>query len=373
MKNTRWVILVASMVALASLAGCSKGDAESPKSKMPAVPVSVASAAEKVVPVTIRAAGSVEATSSVTIVSRVDGPIVRVFVKDGQEVKAGQPLVQIDPEPLRILERVAEANLARDTALLADARAKEERGRTLLDRHYISSDEYQQLKSALDSGAATVKADTATLDQARLQLGYSTVRAPVAGKIGHVALQVGNVVHAASSDPLTTLNALDTVDVSFAVPEQHLAAVRRAMTTKSATVTVPAESTQTHALTGELSFVDNTIDRTSGTIRLRARFDNRERVLWPGQFINVDLSLGTQQAAIVIPAVAIAEGPNGSYVFVVKADSAVEQRPVKVDRLAGDDALVSGVKPGERVVVDGRSRLTPGAHVKIRESVAETA
>jgi multidrug efflux system membrane fusion protein len=370
MKNTRMLGSLGLSALLAVMAGCRAGDAESKKPPSRAVPVTVASVTERVVPVTLRASGAVEAIASVSVVSRVDGPIVKVFVKDGQEVEAGDPLVQIDPEPLRIQVRVAEANLARDRAVLADANAKEQRGRALLEQHYISSDEYQQLKSTMDSAGATVKADEAALDSAHLQLGYSTVRAPMGGKIGHIALQPGNLVRAAAPEPLTTLNALDTVDVSFAVPEQNLAMIRRALDAKSTTVTIAAATTQTHDLTGEVSFVDNAIDRTSGTIRLRARFDNRERLLWPGQFIAVSLALGTTEPAIVIPAVAIAEGPDGPYVFVVKNDSAVEQRQVKVFRVAGDDALVSGVKPGERVVVDGQSRLSSGAQVRIREQAA---
>ena len=369
-KRRLWSILGAAPL-FALLGGCGS-DADAQKSvRAPSVPVTVASVTRRMVPLTIRAAGSVEAAASVVVVSRVDGPIVSVLVKDGQDVKADQALVQIDPQPLRIQVRTAEANLARDSAQLDDAHAKEARGRALLAQHYISNEEYLQLKANLDSAAATVRADRAALDQAKLQLGYSTVRAPVSGRIGHLALQVGNMVHAAAAEPLTTLNVLDTVDVSFAVPEQNLAAIQQALAANSAKVIVlPPAGSSSRALTGELSFIDNAIDRTSGTIRLRARFSNGEHVLWPGQFVAVDLALASEEAAIVVPAVAIAEGPEGSYVFVVKNDLAVEQRAVKVARLAGEDALVSGVQPGERVVVDGQSRLTPGARVSIRSKPA---
>lgn len=369
-KPRLWAIL-AAVAWFALLSGCGS-DADAQKSaRSPSVPVTVAPVTRRMVPLTIRAAGSVEAAASVVVVSRVDGPIVSVLVKDGQDVKTDQPLVQIDPQPLRIQVRSAEANLARDSAQLDDARAKEARGRALLAQHYLSNEEYLQLKANLDSAAATVRADRAALDQAKLQLGYTTVRAPVSGRIGHLALQVGNMVHAAAAEPLTTLNVLDPVDVSFAVPEQNLAAIQQALAAKRAKVIVlPPAGTPSRGLTGELSFIDNAIDRTSGTIRLRARFNNAAHVLWPGQFVAVDLALASDAPAIVVPAVAIAEGPEGSYVFVVKSDLAVEQRPVKVARLAGEDALVSGVQPGERVVVDGQSRLTPGARVSIRSKPA---
>lgn len=354
-------------IVIAAAAACSKKDGKAGR-QAPAVPVVVASVEQKSLPVLIRAAGVVEAAASVSVVSRVDGPIVRVFVQDGQDVKAGQPLVQIDPQPLSIKVRQAEANLAKNTALLSDARSKEARGRALLDQHFISNEEYLQLKANLDSADASVKSDGAALDEAKLQLDYATVRAPVSGKIGHVALQVGNVVRAASPELLTTLNVLDTVDVSFAVPEQNLPAVRQALQAKTATVAVPlaAGSAAGPELKGRLSFVDNAVDRTSGTIRLRARFENRGHALWPGQFVTVNLALGTDAAAIVIPAVAIAQGPDGPYVFVVGRDMAVQQRRVEVVRSAGEDSLVSGVNAGERIVVDGQSRLAPGAKVSIR-------
>jgi multidrug efflux system membrane fusion protein len=367
MQTTRIAPWIALALTFGTLAACGSGDAGNRKAQPPPVPVTVAAVTERAVPVTVSAAGVVESTASVTVVSRVDGPIVKVFVTDGQDVKAGEPILQIDPEPLRIKVRAAEATVARDKALLADAVSKEARGKAMLEQHYLSKEEYLQLQSSLDSAASTVKADEAQLDQARLELGYSTVRAPVAGKIGHIALQLGNTVHAASAEPLTTLMALDTVDVSFAVPEQYLTAIRRALEAGTATVAVPPSDGEGEDLSGKVTFIDNSIDRASGTIRLRARFENKAHVLWPGQFVTASLALATSASAIVVPAVAVSEGPQGSYVYVVGNDLAVELRNVKVARVAGDDALVSGVKPGERVVIDGQSRLVPGARVRIRE------
>jgi membrane fusion protein, multidrug efflux system len=290
---------LAAALSIALLDGCSRSSAEPHARADPLVPVLTSLVEKRTVPVTVHAVGSVEPVASVAILARVDGPIEQVFVADGQDVRAGDRLMQLDPEPLRIQVRMNDANLQRDIAKEEDAKAKEGRGRALLDQHYISPDDYAQLKSNLDSATATVASDRAMLDQARLQLTYTTIRAPVAGKIGHIALQTGNMVHAASSEPLTTLNVLDTVDVSFTVPERNLQAVRRAAEAHQATVMVTetdtplasgasAQASKTSltdpqpVISGALTFIDNTVDRQSGTLHLRARLDNKSHALWPG-------------------------------------------------------------------------------------------
>jgi membrane fusion protein, multidrug efflux system len=362
-RNNLPGLCIVATLATTVLDGCSRSSAEPHARPDPVVPVLTALVEKRTVPVTVHAVGSVEPVASVAILSRVDGPIEKVLVSDGQEVRAGDPLLQIDPEPLRIQVRMNEANLQRDIAKEDDAKAKEARGRALIDEHYISPDDYAQLKSALDSATATVASDRAMLDQAKLQLTYTTIRAPVSGKIGHIALQTGNMVHAASTEPLTTLNALDTVDVSFTVPERNLQAVRGAAAKHQAMVTIADP-----AISGALTFIDNTVDRQSGTLRLRARLDNRRHVLWPGEFVTVQLTVGADPDVIVVPSVAIQTGPKGPYVFVIRQDSSAEQRLVQVARVADEYTLVSGVQPGERVVIDGQSRLTPGLHVSVRQN-----
>jgi multidrug efflux system membrane fusion protein len=354
---------IVATLAITLLDGCSSSSAEPHARPDPVVPVLTALVEKRTVPVTVHAVGSVEPVASVAILSRVDGPIEKVLVSDGQEVRAGEPLVQIDPEPLRIQVRMNEANLQRDIAKEDDAKAKEARGRALVDEHYISPDDYAQLKSTLESATATVASDRAMLDQAKLQLTYTTIRAPVSGKIGHIALQTGNMVHAASTEPLTTLNALDTVDVSFTVPERNLQAVREAAAKHQAMVAIADP-----AISGALTFIDNTVDRQSGTLRLRARLDNKGHVLWPGEFVTVNLTVGADSDVVVVPNVAIQTGPKGPYVFVIRQDSSAEQRSVQVARVADEYTLVSGVEPGERVVIDGQSRLTPGLHVSVRQT-----
>jgi multidrug efflux system membrane fusion protein len=377
----------AAALVTALLNGCSSSSAEPHARAEPVVPVLTSIVEKRTVPMTVHAVGSVEPVASVAILSRVDGPIERVFVADGQDVKAGEPLLQIDPEPLRIQVRMSEANLQRDVAKEEDAKAKEGRGRAVLDQHYISQNDYAQLKSNLDSATATVASDRAMLDQAKLQLTYTTIRAPVAGKIGHIALQTGNMVHASSNEPLTTLNVIDTVDVSFTVPERNLQSVRRAAEAHQASITVmetdaavssgalPPEGAGKLSKTvladepvigGALTFIDNTVDRQSGTLRLRARLNNKSHVLWPGEFVTVNLSVGVDHDVVVVPNVAVQPGPKGPYVFVIKSDMSAEQRPVQIARVADEYTLVSGVQPGEHVVIDGASRVTPGIHVSVR-------
>ena len=351
------------------LSGCNKSGGNVVQEAAP-VPVVVAAAEERELPVVIREVGTVESTGAVTIQSRVDGQIVKVFVADGEEVKADQPLIQIDPAPLDIQLRIARATLARDEATLANAIAKEQRGDALLAQKFISIDAYKQLKTDREFAAATVDADHAAVDNAALQLSYATVRAPVAGKIGHVSQQVGNMIRAVAQTPLVTLNVLDSVDVAFSIPQQQLDLVRAAMHGGAPAVraTAPGASdgdADPTAATGTLTFIDNAADPLTGTIKLRARFDNRARTLWPGAYVNVTMSLPVEGRAIVVPSVAIGQGPNGAYVYVV-SESIAEQRAVQIGRTGQDMTIVtSGVQPGELVVVDGQSRLSPNARVAI--------
>jgi multidrug efflux system membrane fusion protein len=359
------------LLASAGCAGCNNGGAaEDAHRNDPAIPVVVAAAEQRPIPMSVSALGIVESIGTVQVQTRVDGEIVRVFVKDGAEVKAGQPLFQIDPKPFEIQLRMAQATLARDAATLRNAQAKSDRGQMLFAQHFISNDEYMQLKSNLDSAAATTEQDRAQVDNAKLQLGYTTIRAAVSGKIGHIAQQVGNTVHAAGQTSLTTLNVLDSVDVSFAIPEQQLAAVREALQAAPIEVSVTQQSEAISPSGGVLTFIDNTADPTTGTIRLRARFTNRSRVLWPGQFVSVAMTLNSGSSGVVVPSTAIAEGPQGSYVYIVTNDGIAELRAVQIQRGTDTLTMITGVKPGEQVVVDGQSKLGPNAKVTVRSGQA---
>jgi multidrug efflux system membrane fusion protein len=346
-------------------AACSKSGGAASQDPAP-IPVVVAPVEQRELPVVLNEVGTVESTGSVAIQSRVDGQIVKVFVEDGQEVKAGEPLIQIDPAPLEIQLRIARATLARDEATLVNAQSKADRGKSLLAQKFISEDAYTQLKTDLQFARATVDADRAAVDNAALQLSYTMITAPVAGKIGRVNQQVGNMIRAVAQTPLVSLNVLDQVDVAFSVPQQQLELVRATLATSTPQVraiTPGADGEHVESL-GTLTFIDNAADTMTGTIRLRARFDNQSRALWPGAFVTVALSLPVDGKSIVVPTVAIGEGPHGQFVYVVN-ESIAEQRQVQVGRASSEWSIVTGVQPGELVVVDGQSRLSPNARISI--------
>jgi multidrug efflux system membrane fusion protein len=368
MRAPFFALTVATSLIFITLAGCTKGVAGG-TSKIPQpVPVVTALVTERSVPLVLNVAGTVESTGSVALQSRVDGQITQVYVHDGDEVKAGQRLLLIDPASYELQKRMAQAALDRDIAKLDNARAKSMRGETLFADHYISKDEHTQLQTDLEGAAATVAEDQAAFDNASLQLSYTTITAPVAGKLGHIALQVGNTVHATAQTLLITLNVLDTVDVSFAIPEQELWQVRNVAAANNIPVQASvsagtnADDESSATAEGNLTFIDNAADPATGTIKLRARFDNKKRVLWPGQLANITLALPAQETSVVVPSSSVSEGPQGTYVYIV-ANDAAEQRAVKVHRVAGEFSVATGVRVGERIVIDGQSRLTPNAHV----------
>jgi multidrug efflux system membrane fusion protein len=358
---------IATTIA-AVVCACSSGAGDDAgKRKRPAIPVVTAPVELRSVPVTLSAVGTVESIATVALQPRVDGQIAKVFVRDGQEVKAGQPLLQLDQAPFEIQLRLARATLARDAAILENAHAKLEHGRALIWQKFISDDELTQLSTDYDSAKATTDADRAALDNAQLQLGYATIVAPVSGKLSHIAQQVGNTVHTSGSAPITTLDVLDTVDVSFSIPAQELGRLNSALHASAPQVQIrhTVDAAPEAVMTGKLSFFDNAADPSTGTIRLRARFDNRRRSLWPGEFVSVELVLQVGTSVPTVPAAAIAEGPNGTYVYVIRNGAIAEQRTVRVERTTATLAAVDGVRDGEQVVIDGQSRLSPNSPVTI--------
>ncbi|HUS24604.1 MAG TPA: efflux RND transporter periplasmic adaptor subunit [Candidatus Binatia bacterium] len=334
------------------------------------VPVTVAAAERRAVPVTIEAVGTVEPLASVAVKSRVDGQIVEVLVADGQDVTRNQKLLQIDARPFQIQLQEASANLARDQALVATAAAQEKRYRELQAQGYVSPDDYAGVKSKLDTAQAAVSSDQAAIDTARLQLDYAAIRAPISGRLGRIALQRGNLVKANDNAPIVTINQVNPIYVAFAVPEQSLAAVREAMRRGALAAQARREGVA-EPLSGRLTFVDNAVDTATGTIRLRATFDNPRGVLWPGQYVGVALGLGEDAAALVVPPQAVQTGPKGTYVFVVGGDQTAQPRPVRVARTTPDAAVIAeGLQPGESVVTDGQSRLAAGTRVAVKTAAA---
>ncbi len=355
--------LAALAVALGLVAQYNKESRAEVRKTSPAVPVTVATVVAKTVPMRLTAIGNVEPYTTVAVKARVDGQIDSVHFNEGDEVRQGALLFEIDPRPFAAALQQVQANLLRDRALLDRATDQEKRYKDLLQKNFISPDAYGQVKTNMDSAAATVRADEAAVASARLQLDYCSIRSPVTGYAGKIAIQRGNLVKANDTNPLVTINQVVPIYVSFSVPEQSLSDVRL----HQAKGDLGVQASVAHApkpIDGKLIFIDNSADLTTGTIKLKATFPNKDKTMWPGQFVNVSLTLYEQPDAIVAPSIAVQNGPSGQYVFVVKPDQTVEMRPIKVARTEGDDTIVaSGLKVGDRVVTVGQIRLVPGTRV----------
>jgi multidrug efflux system membrane fusion protein len=359
------------IVALAALAILSfvviqaiRGSRADTQKDTPPVPVTAARVVVKTVPVRLHAIGNVEPYTTVAVKARVDGQIDSVHFKEGDEVKQGAVLFEIDPRPFAASLRQAQANLLKDKALLDRANEQEKRYKDLLAKNFISPDAYEQVRTNAQTAAATVAGDEAAIESAKLSLEYCTIRSPITGYAGRIQIQQGNLVKANDVSPLLTINQVVPISVSFSVPEQDLNEVRRYQVDGELKVEVRPANSSRGPIAGKLSFIDNSADMSTGTIKLKAEFANADKRLWPGQFVNVVLTLYEQKDALVTPATSLQNGPNGPYVFVVKPDLTVELRDVKVARTEGDDVVVaSGLSPGDTVVTVGQLRLAPGMRV----------
>ena len=345
-----------------ALAACS-GPAPPPVDA--GVPVDVASVVKKSVPENIAAVGTVEPIDSVAVKSLVDGQLLASHVRDGDEVEKGTLLFKIDPRPAQAALAQAEAALAKDSAARDLAKAQLDRYEPVATKGYISADQMQQYRTTYAAAAASVKVDQANVDAAKLTLGYTDIYAPISGRAGRILVQPGNLVKANDTQPLLTINRLTPIYVTFAVPGQYVDRVRAAQSNDAPEVAAGGEGI-TGQIDGELAFVDNAVDPATNTVKLRAKFANADERLWPGEFVNITLTLGRDDSALVVPDAAVKAGPNGSYVFVVKTDRSVEQRTVSVARsVNGETMIVQGLAAGDTVVTDGQSRLVNGSKVKI--------
>jgi multidrug efflux system membrane fusion protein len=332
----------------------------------PAIPVSVAAVEKQTVQVRLHAIGNVEAYSTVAVKARVDGQIIDVNLRDGAPVKKGDVLFRIDPRPYEAALRQAEANALRDAAAREQAQSQARRYQELLDKNFISKEAFAQIRTNAATAEATAKASQAALENARLNLEYCTIRSPLDGFIGKVLLQAGNLVKANDVNALVVINQVRPIYVNFAVPEQSLPEVRKHMAGGQLQVEVlPADAAQQHPR-GRLIFIDNAVDPSTGTIRMRAQFDNQDAALWPGQFVNVSLRLYEQPDALVVPAQAVQTGPEGPYVYVIDKDMTADLRRITVQRTEADTAIVaSGLSENERVVTRGQLRLGPKVKVQL--------
>ncbi|MFO1505970.1 MAG: efflux RND transporter periplasmic adaptor subunit [Lysobacterales bacterium] len=354
--------LIPAVLAIVVLGACSRSGGPPPEAP---VPVTVVTAQVRDVPVRIDATGTVEAINSVAVKSLVDGTLERAFVADGARVDAGQPLFRIDPRPAEAELHQAEAQRAKDGALLDQARSQVRRYAAVAAKGYISADQMQQYRTNLEAAGAAVKVDEANVAAARLSLGYTDIRAPIAGRLGRILIQPGNVVKANDTNPLVVINQIEPIYVTFPLPGRDLARLQQAQSAQPLAVAARAEGAAT-AVPGKVAFIDNAVDSTTGTIRLRAEFANAGHALWPGQLVSVSVTIGHDPQAIVVPNRAVQDGPDGRYVFVVGANGHVEQRVVTVDRVEDGNAVVAkGLAAGETVVLDGQSRLQDGTTVKV--------
>jgi multidrug efflux system membrane fusion protein len=365
MSNTSKITLFAA--ALLSAASCARKPAQTMKET---VPVTVGTAARQDVPVEVRAIGHIDPYSTVAVKSRVAGEILKVGFKDGQDVRKGDLLFQIDPRPYEATLAQARAQLERDRAMAQWNQDEVKRYADLVQKDYVTKEQYDSTRSNAAAAVATVKADEAAVENARLQLSYCSVTAPISARAGSVLVYPGNQVKGNDDKPLVVLNQIQPVYASFAVPEASLALIRQhARPGERLKVTaVPSGSTGTGPA-GDLTFLDNAVDPTTGTILLKATFANQDEALWPGEYVDVVLTLAVEPGAIVVPTQAVQTGQSGQYVYVVKQDLTVESRKIVVDRTHGSLTIVAnGLAPGERVVTDGQLRLSPGARVEIKQA-----
>jgi len=351
--------------------GCSDEKSKRPVS-VP-IPVTVSTAIQKTVPVQLRAIGNVQAYSTVTVKSKVGGELVSVHFTEGQDVKKGDLLFTIDPRPHESALKLAEANLQRDLAQAKHAQEDARRYEFLIEKGVVARQQSDKFRTEADALEATVLADRAAVENAKIQLGYCFIRSPIDGRTGSLIVQQGNIIKAEDIS-LVVINQIVPIDVAFSVPEQFLSEIKKYMTSGKLGVEALVPMNEERLERGVISFVDNTVDTNTGTIRLKGTFANRERKLWPGQFVNVVLTLTTEPNSIVVPSQAIQTGQEGQYVYVVREDLTVESRPVVAGRSMNNETVVQkGLNAAEKVVTDGQVRLSPGAKVEIKTPDSATA
>jgi multidrug efflux system membrane fusion protein len=356
-----------SLFLLLLVVGCDSKDAVQAARPQPAgAPVRIATVASRTMPVELQAIGNVEAISTVSIKAQISGQLMRVHFKEGDFVKKGQLLFTIDRAPFEAALRQAQGTLARDEAQALNSKLDAERYQGLGKQGVASRQQVDAAAAAANAMAATVAADKAAVETAKINLEYTSIYSPINGRTGSVGVKEGNLVKANDVPILVTINQIEPIYVGFAIPEQQLAELKQYSNTKSLKVDAAPQGSSQH-FQGRLTFIDNSVDLTTGTIKLKATFDNALHVLWPGQFADVKLTLKSQPNAVVVPTAALQTSQSGTYVYVVNQDLTAQPQPVKVGWNVGEDTVIaSGLQPGQRVVTDGQLRLTPGAKVDIK-------
>jgi len=389
-----------SLMALAlavATAACSGGEAKAPSAAGPggsnaagtgrgaasgagrgglnaAVPVTVATVEQKSIPLEIQGIGTVIAATTVAVRAQITGEMTAVHFKEGEDVTQGQVLVELDKRPLEAALQQAQATLQRDIAQADNARASAARYRDLQQRGIATKEQVDQIVTQAAALDATVAADKAAVDNAKVQLDYATIEAPISGRTGLLQVHPGNLIRAQDTNPIVTINRITPVYVSFAIPEAQLPDLKRYMAAGELLVRAQPPGDASTPSVGRLNFIDNAVDTTTGTIKVKGTFPNEDRRLWPGQFVNATVTLSADPHAIVVPTFAVQTGQNGTYVFVVKPDQTVELRPVTVARTRGTDSVIQdGLKAGETVVTDGQIRLVPGTRISVKGAADKAA
>jgi multidrug efflux system membrane fusion protein len=339
------------------------------------VPVVAGKAEQRDVPIYLDGLGTVQAFNTVTVHSRVDGELQQVLFAEGQDVKAGDLLAVIDPRPYQAALDQAIAKKAQDEAQLANAKIVLARNTDLLTRKVIAQQDFDTSKYQVDQFQGTVQGDLAAIDNAKTQVDYTQIKSPINGRTGVRIVDVGNIVHASDQNGIVVITQLHPISVVFTLPEQNLQSILSAGAANGGLPVLALDRGNTTTLDqGKLAVVDNEIDQTTGTVKLKATFPNADLKLWPGKFVNARLILTTRKNATVVPSSVVQRGPQGTYAYVIKPDKTVEMRPIKVAQTENNQALIdSGLQPGEQVVVDGQYKLQPGARVELTTSQAQQA
>jgi membrane fusion protein, multidrug efflux system len=362
-----------ALVGCGLLTSCSGSKAAPPR--ITAVPILAATVEQKDVPLQVKAIGAVEAYSNVSVKTQITGELTGVRFKEGQDVSKGQLLFTLDKRPFEAALKQAQGMLAKDQAQAANARAQAKRYESLNKAGVVSKEEYEQMQSNADALDAAVLADQAAVDNARVQVVYCTIYSPIDGRTGPLLIHQGNMIKANDTPFLVSINQVQPIYATFTVPEQNLADIKRYSSQGKLRVQAFIPNDTHGPATGWLSFIDNTVDQATGTIKLKGEFANTDRRLWPGQFVDVTLTLAQQPKAIVVPSQAIQNGQTGQFVFVIKGDMTVEARPVTLDRSTDGQAVISkGLAAGEQVVTDGQLRLVPGVtKVELKQAATPEA
>jgi multidrug efflux system membrane fusion protein len=371
-SQLRLVLAAALGVLCAMFSGCTSADSKQQKAQAAApraVSVAVAKVQQQDVPVYLVGLGSVTAFNTANIKSRVDGQIMQVNVKEGQNVKQGELLIVIDPRPYQVQLEQMQAQLFKDQATLRDAQLNLGRYTTLIPSGSIAQQQVDTQKSLVDQLDGQVRTDQAQINNAKLQLVYCHITAPFAGRVGLRQVDPGNIIHASDTTPMLILTQLQPIAVIFTLPEDQLQTVSQHMKNTTLQVEAYSRDDQTKLATGKLVTIDNQIDQTTGTAKLKAVFDNKDNQLWPNQFVNANLLLETRKNTTVLPTAAILRGPQGTFVYAVKPDKTVEARNVAISLTQGNiTTITSGLNPGDMVVTDGQDKLQTGSKVEPRTS-----